>query len=105
MEARILADEVDLAAREAPEISVVLPCLNEADTLGRCIQKARRCLAVHEIHGEVIIADNGSTDASVEIARRAGARIIHVPERGYGQALQAGIAAARGKYVLMADAD
>ncbi|HEX8524629.1 MAG TPA: glycosyltransferase family 2 protein [Tepidisphaeraceae bacterium] len=88
-----------------PEISVVLPCLNEADTLGRCIQKAYRAFALNDIHGEVVVADNGSTDDSVKIAHQAGARVVHVEERGYGSALQAGIEAARGKFILMADAD
>jgi glycosyltransferase involved in cell wall biosynthesis len=105
MQGRADLHESGVDAGEVPEISVVLPCLNEADTLGSCIQKAYRCFTVQEIKGEVIIADNGSSDTSVEIARQAGARVIHVAERGYGQALQAGIGAARGKFILMADAD
>ncbi len=88
-----------------PELSVVMPCLNEAATLATCIEKARRGLAASGVLGEIIVADNGSTDGSPEIARRLGARVVAVPERGYGAALSAGIAAARGTYVLMGDAD
>jgi hypothetical protein len=87
------------------ELSVVLPCLNEAETLETCIRKAQESLRKHEIAGEVLVADNGSTDGSQEIALRAGARLVRVPERGYGAALQAGIAAARGRFVVMGDAD
>ena len=88
-----------------PEFSVVMPCLNEARTVGRCIDKAQRALRELGVHGEVIVADNGSTDGSPDIARKHGARVVHVPRRGYGSALQAGIAAAHGRYVLMGDAD
>ena len=87
------------------ELSIVMPCLNEADTLATCIGKAERALRERGIAGEVIVADNGSTDGSCEIAERLGARLVRVAERGYGSALMGGIAAARGRYVLMADAD
>ncbi len=87
------------------ELSVVMPCLNEADTLEVCIEKALRALREHQISGEVIVADNGSTDGSQEIARRCGARVMDVAEKGYGNALMGGIAAARGTFVLMGDAD
>jgi len=87
------------------EVSVVMPCLNEADTLATCIEKAQRALREHDIAGEVIVADNGSTDGSVEIAKRLGARVVSVEAKGYGNALMGGIAAARGKYVIMGDAD
>lgn len=90
---------------EMLELSVVLPCLNEAETLRTCIEKATKSLAELGVTGEVVIADNGSTDGSQEIARDAGARVVDVPQRGYGAALQAGIEAARGEYVIMADAD
>lgn len=90
---------------EAVELSVVLPCLNEADTVAACIHEARQTLSECGIDGEVVIADNGSTDDSREIALVAGARVVLVPSRGYGSALMGGIEAARGKYVLMADAD
>jgi glycosyltransferase involved in cell wall biosynthesis len=87
------------------EVSVVMPCLNEADTLGTCIEKALRALREHRITGEVLVADNGSTDGSQEIAERMGARVVHVRERGYGSALMGGIQQARGRYVIMGDAD
>ena len=87
------------------ELSVVMPCLNEADTLEVCISKAQRALAEHRISGEIIVADNGSTDGSIQIAERLGARVVHVQEKGYGHALMGGIAAASGKYILMGDAD
>src|SRR6516225_6765170 len=87
------------------ELSIVMPCLNEAETLEKCIGKAKRFLRESGIVGEVLIADNGSTDGSQDIARRNGARLVHVPVRGYGAALRSGIAAARGRYVIMGDAD
>jgi glycosyltransferase involved in cell wall biosynthesis len=86
-------------------ISIVMPCLNEAETLAICIRKARAAIVASGIPGEVIIADNGSTDGSLQIAADEGARIINVPIRGYGAALFAGFEAAHGKYILMADAD
>lgn len=87
------------------ELSVVMPCLNEQKTVGTCVGKAMACLQAHGIAGEVIVADNGSTDGSQELARSLGARVVDVPVRGYGAALAAGIAAARGRYVVMADSD
>lgn len=87
------------------ELSVVMPCLNEADTLATCIGKAQRAMGEARIHGEVVIADNGSTDGSVQIAHDLGARVVHVEARGYGAALMGGIAEARGRYVIMGDAD
>jgi glycosyltransferase involved in cell wall biosynthesis len=90
---------------EILEVSVVMPCLNEAKTLASCIGKAQRALREANIAGEVIVADNGSSDGSVEIAERMGARIVNVRARGYGNALMGGIAAASGKYVVMGDAD
>lgn len=86
-------------------VSIVMPCLNEADTLGACIRKAAAAIAETGLAGEVVVADNGSTDGSPEIAAAGGARVVSVPLRGYGAALIAGIEGARGKYVLMADAD
>jgi glycosyltransferase involved in cell wall biosynthesis len=88
-----------------PAVSIVMPCLNEADTLETCLAKARRSLEEHAIPGEIIVADNGSTDASVEIAKRMGARVEHVSERGYGAALMGGIASANAPFVIMGDAD
>ncbi|MGB7328117.1 MAG: glycosyltransferase family 2 protein [Rubripirellula sp.] len=87
------------------ELTVVMPCLNEADTLGICIEKAIRAMGEAGIRGEVVVADNGSTDASKSIAKGLGARTVDVAERGYGAALMHGIEAARGKYVIMGDAD
>lgn len=87
------------------ELSILMPCLNEARTLAACIKRAQLFLKQHGISGEVIVADNGSTDGSVEIAEKLGARVISVPVRGYGAALAAGIEAARGKYVIMGDSD
>jgi glycosyltransferase involved in cell wall biosynthesis len=82
-----------------------MPCLNEARTLPACIAKARGYLAGRSFTGEIIVADNGSSDGSREIAQSLGARVICVPQRGYGSALRAGIAAARGKFVIMGDSD
>lgn len=87
------------------EVSIVMPCLNEAETLETCIDKAQAYLSRHQIPGEVVIADNGSTDGSQAIARQMGARVVEVEEPGYGSALMGGIAAARGQYVIMGDAD
>jgi len=89
----------------ALEVSVVMPCLNEADTLATCIGKAQQALKENKISGEVIVADNGSSDGSQEIAARLGARVVKVEAKGYGNALMGGIAAARGKFVIMGDAD
>jgi glycosyltransferase involved in cell wall biosynthesis len=88
-----------------PDLTIVLPCLNEAETLGACIAKAKAALKNNGIDGEVVVADNGSTDGSSEIAKAHGARVVHATSRGYGAALDAGIQAARGDYVLIADAD
>ena len=82
-----------------------MPCLNEAETLPKCIEKALRFLREHKVSGEVLVADNGSTDGSPTIAAKSGARVVAVTERGYGNALRGGIAAARGKFVIMGDAD
>jgi glycosyltransferase involved in cell wall biosynthesis len=87
------------------ELSIVMPCLDEAETLEACILKARGCLDANGIRGEIVVADNGSRDGSPEIAERAGARLVRVVERGYGSALMAGIEAARGEFVVMGDAD
>ena len=87
------------------EVSVVIPCLNEADTLAVCVRRAQLALTRSRIAGEVIVADNGSTDGSDAIAAQLGARVVAVPERGYGSALMGGIAAARGKFIIMGDAD
>src|SRR4030095_7688977 len=87
------------------ELSIVMPCLNEVQTLATCIMKAQQSLREHGIAGEIVIADNGSTDGSQGLAASMGVRVVHVQARGYGNALMGGIAAARGKYVIMGDAD
>ncbi len=87
------------------EVSVVMPCLNEVRTLSGCIRQARAALDAGKLRGEIIVADNGSTDGSVELAQAEGAKVVHVARRGYGSALQGGFAAARGEYIFMADAD
>jgi hypothetical protein len=86
-------------------LSIVMPCLNEAETLAICIRKAANALREEGVEGEVLIADNGSTDGSQEIALREGARVVNVAEKGYGNALRAGIESARGPWILMGDAD
>ncbi|HEV7457489.1 MAG TPA: glycosyltransferase family 2 protein [Roseococcus sp.] len=92
---------------EAPglELTILMPCLNEAETLALCIREAQDFLARSGIAGEVLVADNGSTDGSQEIAQRLGARVVPITERGYGAALRGGIAAARGRFVIMGDSD
>jgi len=95
----------DPAPPESVEVSIVMPCLDEADTLAVCIEKAKRALNENHIAGEIVIADNGSTDGSQEIARNLGVRVVPVSAKGYGSALMGGIAAARGKYIIMGDAD
>ena len=87
------------------ELTVVMPCLNEADTVGRCVDRALAAFAECGVAGEVVVADNGSTDGSPVVAAAHGARVVAVTERGYGSALLGGIASARGRYVLMGDAD
>jgi len=87
------------------ELSIVMPCLNEAETLEACIRMAQEFLAANQIAGEVVVGDNGSTDGSQEIARRCGARVVDVPIRGYGAALYHATLSARGKYIIMGDSD
>lgn len=87
------------------ELTILMPCLNEAETLAVCIQKAKRFLAEHGVNGEVLIADNGSTDGSQQIAIANGARVVPIAMRGYGAALKGGIQAAHGQFVVMGDAD
>jgi hypothetical protein len=95
----------EVRADDAPELTILMPCLNEARTLAACITKAQGFLRAHAVRGEVLIADNGSSDGSATLARALGARVVEVSTRGYGAALIAGIAAARGRYVIMGDAD
>jgi glycosyltransferase involved in cell wall biosynthesis len=92
-----LAEDIDL--------TILMPCLNEEKTIGNCIQQAQLFLDDFNVNGEILIADNGSTDRSVEISNNLGARVISVEEKGYGNALRGGLAAAQGKYIIMGDAD
>jgi Glycosyl transferase family 2 len=87
------------------ELTIVMPCLNEAETVATCVRKAVQFLADNGVDGEVVVADNGSTDGSRQLAADAGARVVPIPERGYGNALMGGIIAAHGEYVIMGDAD
>ncbi len=100
-----MSQEPELQQGGAPELSVVIPCLNEADTLAICIDKAKEGIEESGVHAEIVIADNGSEDGSQDIARGKGVRVVEVKERGYGNSLMGGIAAARGKFVIMGDAD
>src|SRR5256714_11613456 len=95
----------DAGTRAAVEVSIVMPCLNEAETIARCIQQAQRAAEKLGISAEVIVADNGSTDGSAVIARELGARVVEVARKGYGAALIGGIEAAGGELVVMGDAD
>ena len=88
-----------------PLVSVVMPCLNEEEAIGPCIEKIQRTFAAAGLDGEIVVCDNGSTDASVAIAERKGARVVHQPLRGYGNAYLKGFASARGRYLVMGDAD
>jgi glycosyltransferase involved in cell wall biosynthesis len=97
--------ELDTSPQTNIEFTIVMPCLNEAETLGACIQKARKSIEQHQLNAEIIIADNGSTDGSQQIARNYGARVVEVRNKGYGAALYGGISAAKGKYIIMGDAD
>lgn len=94
-----------MATEPTLELSIIMPCLNEARTVGTCVQKAMRFLQEHQVQGEVIVADNGSSDGSREIAEQLGARVVAVPHRGYGNALKGGFAAAHGRFLIMGDAD
>ena len=104
--------KTDIATRVVAEpmagsidVSVVIPCLNEANSIGICVSKAMEAFRAAGLRGEVVVADNGSTDGSIDIANKLGARVVAVPQRGYGAALRAGIGAARGAFIIMGDAD
>lgn len=90
---------------QLPELTVVMPCLNEARTLGDCIRLIQSTVYAHNIDAEILVADNGSTDGSIEIAESLGARVVHIETKGYGNALRGGIEVARGKFVIMGDSD
>jgi glycosyltransferase involved in cell wall biosynthesis len=97
--------QAELIRSTAIEVSIVMPCLNEAETLATCIRKAQSAIERDDLKAEIIVADNGSTDGSQLIARELGAQVVDVPRKGYGSALLGGIAAARGEYIVMGDAD
>ncbi|MGZ4413767.1 MAG: glycosyltransferase family 2 protein [Gaiellaceae bacterium] len=101
----VLRERQAAPARDAVRVSVVIPCLNEAESIGQCVTAAQRVLDEYGLDGEVIVVDNGSDDGSGVLARLAGARIVDEPRRGYGSAYQAGFAEARGDYIVMIDAD
>lgn len=105
-----MVQKVQTAAESAsgifqPEVSIVIPCLNEENSIGIVVEKAWRAMEMMSVSGEVVVADNGSTDRSVEIALSKGARVVHVPQKGYGSALRGGIEAAKGKIIVIGDAD
>jgi Glycosyl transferase family 2 len=100
---RVAEQTLPLAA--PVDVSVVIPCLNEANSIGICVGKAIQAFRAAGLRGEVVVADNGSTDGSVEIVEKLGANVVRVEQRGYGSALRAGIAAARGSFIIMGDAD
>lgn len=97
--------QAEREAKTAVEVSIVMPCLNEVETLSSCIHKAQNAIEKESLSAEIIVADNGSTDGSQAVARELGARIVDVPQKGYGNALRAGIEAAQGRFVIMGDAD
>jgi glycosyltransferase involved in cell wall biosynthesis len=94
-----------METNQSLELTILMPCLNEAETVGICIQKAQAFLESHDIDGEILVADNGSVDGSQDIAQSEGAKLINIEQKGYGSALLGGIQSAKGKYVIMGDAD
>src|SRR5437667_10429357 len=94
-----------MKADQRPHVSVVIPCLNEAKTIGSCVDQAIAAFAAGRISGEVVVSDNGSTDGSVEIAEAHGAEVIHTAVKGYGSALRNGIEHAHGDFIILGDAD
>ena len=88
-----------------PQLSIVMPCLNEAETVAKCVEKAKKFIMANNLAAEIVVSDNGSTDESVKLAQKAGARVVYVSKKGYGNALLGGIDAAQGKYVIIGDAD
>jgi len=101
----VIPDSLQSSLDRQLELTILMPCLNEAETVAACVSKARGFLDRTGVPGEVLVADNGSTDASPELAQAAGARIVHVAAKGYGSALMEGLKAARGRFVIMGDAD
>jgi len=105
LQTQMTTELVTEVTRNAIDVSVVIPCLNEANSIAICVEKARKAFADAGLRGEVVVADNGSTDGSIDIAEKHGARVTPVAQRGYGSALKAGIRAARGAFIIMGDAD
>src|ERR1700746_908947 len=105
LQPQLTTELVTNVADSRVDVSVVIPCLNEANSLGICVEKAQKAFADAGLRGEVVVADNGSTDGSIDIAEKLGARAIPVAQRGYGTALKAGIRAQRGMFIVMGDAD
>ena len=105
IEAPVVDDAAAVETRTTPFVSVVIPCLNEAQSIAEAVRRARKALDENGFDGEVVVADNGSTDGSPDLASAAGARVVHERRRGYGSAYLAGLAEARGEYIVMADAD
>jgi glycosyltransferase involved in cell wall biosynthesis len=101
----LIRQQIRILARQSLELSIVMPCLNEAETLAACIHMAQRYLARSGVNGEIIVGDNGSTDGSEQIGAGLGARVIRIPTRGYGAALYGAISAAHGRYCIMGDSD
>lgn len=101
----VVIKENSASEEQRPLVSVVMPCLNEEEAIGECIQKIQRVFAQQNIDGEIVVADNGSSDKSVEIAEGMGVRVVHEPKKGYGSAYLKGFACARGQYLIMGDAD
>ena len=101
----VLSERRTALERDAVLVSVVIPCLNEAESIAQCVNSAQRVLDAHGLDGEVVVVDNGSQDGSATLAQLAGARVVTEPRRGYGSAYLAGFAAARGDYIVMIDAD
>lgn len=99
------ADQTNIVTKDKPEISIVIPCLNEVRTIAICVQKAQKAFDLIRLSGEVIVADNGSHDGSIESAELAGARVIKVAASGYGSAIQGGVAQCQGEFIIMGDAD
>jgi glycosyltransferase involved in cell wall biosynthesis len=105
MQQSALASSASLPLSSILELSIVIPCLNEAETIAQCVKKAQQYLLKYQVQGEVIVADNGSMDGSQAIAQAHGARVVQIKEPGYGNALRGGFAAAQGEYIIMGDGD
>src|SRR5436190_15344501 len=99
------AEQMSARVKSVFEVSVVIPCLNEAQSIAHCVDQAIAAFRANGISGEVVVSDNGSTDGSIEIAREHGARVVHAAIRGYGSAIKAGIHSTTGTFIIMGDAD